>query len=218
MKLTEKQTNDFLLLIGQIFTHIRGLTNKNSSKESIEKANELADALHNIPHLISSDDFDYSKLLFEISLLPDDLKEVANKILETEINCSGRTITIEDLPEIGKEMKNEPLKFDERMSNLGELIHGIGNSIVDGKSQLGKLTKEDGKILQELGHALRIELKNQHDHADDFDECKKNGFNPNNSNHQFISEILFVFVGNEGFYSFKESIEWVEEKTNIKRV
>jgi hypothetical protein len=40
----------------------------------------------------------------------------------------------------------------------GELIHGLGNLIVDKRITLGELTHDDGVKLQLLGHALRREL------------------------------------------------------------
>jgi hypothetical protein len=47
---------------------------------------------------------------------------------------------------------------EEKLScATGELIHGLGNLLADGKIQIGELTANDGKLLQDLGDALRRE-------------------------------------------------------------
>lgn len=38
---------------------------------------------------------------------------------------------------------------------IGELIHGLGNLVVDKKITLGNITVSEGKQLQEIGHLLR---------------------------------------------------------------
>ena len=51
-------------------------------------------------------------------------------------------------------MLNEEMKL---YCASGEFIHQIGNLLADDKIKICGLTAHDGKLLQELGHALRLE-------------------------------------------------------------
>ena len=119
----------------------------------------------------------------------------------TTINSSNQLTKIA----VESALNNKAALVDNKTTQTGELVHGLGNSIVEGKSNVGSLTLDDGKILQELGHALRIRLIPD-SRNNEFGECIKNGFNPHDSSHEFILEVLSRFVGNEGLLTFKQSV------------
>ena len=100
------------------------------------------------------------------------------------------------------------MSFDRKVLLSGEIIHGLGNSIVDGKSKVGTLSTQDGKILQELGHALRVDLNMPSSHgACEFPVLHSEGFNPFDSNHEFILDVAASFIGNEGLLNFQQAIQ-----------
>jgi len=133
-------------------------------------------------------------------------KELRNKLSEYYGVVPEDTImTVVKWELIPQALNTKETILDNKTLQAGEIIHGLGNSIVDGKSKIGSLTIVDGKILQELGHALRIKLT-PNGFKSYFKECINHGFNPNESTHEFILEVLSRFIGNEGLLTFKQSL------------
>ena len=100
------------------------------------------------------------------------------------------------------------MSFDRKVLLSGEIIHGLGNSIIDGNSKIGSLSIQDGKILQELGHALRVNLNVSSTRGvHEFPALHGEGFNPFESTQELILDIAASFIGNAGCLTFAQAIQ-----------
>ncbi|KZN63338.1 hypothetical protein [Pseudoalteromonas luteoviolacea] len=106
-----------------------------------------------------------------------------------------------------EDSKGENMSFDKKALLVGEIIHGLGNSIINEKSKIGTLSTQDGKILQELGHALRVNLNvTSRRWIEEFPSLYSEGFNPFEHTQEFILEVVASFIGNEGM-SFQQAVQ-----------
>ena len=87
----------------------------------------------------------------------------------------------------------------------GEIIHSIGNGIVDGigngTTNIGGLSMNDGRLLQELGHSLRVN-RNLATELE-FPALMEHGFNPLDHEIIVILGVAHRLIGNAGLVSFQ---------------
>jgi hypothetical protein len=99
----------------------------------------------------------------------------------------------------------EDLMVSQEIVEMGEIIHSIGNVISDGTGKIGTLSKDDGLLLQELGHALRVR-RTDSILKEDFSALIESGFNPKEQSTITILGIAHRLIGNAGLVSFKEAV------------
>lgn len=101
--------------------------------------------------------------------------------------------------------------------SIGELIHGLGTSLSDGRSSIGSLSRQDGLILGEVGHALRMSPRGDADAAALFPHCLAAGFNPREYSTSQLLDIATRVIGNEGVVSFRDAIVSVGQPSGNAR-
>ena len=103
------------------------------------------------------------------------------------------------------------ISFNRMSVEVGELIHGIGNDLVDGRAKIGSLSIEDGRILQELGHALRVSLVCGLPPSHLFPVLNSVGFYPEQDEKAFITAVASRFIGNNGLLTFNDCVQQERE-------
>ncbi|RYY74491.1 MAG: hypothetical protein EOO52_13075 [Gammaproteobacteria bacterium] len=101
---------------------------------------------------------------------------------------------------------------DFELLESGEILHSIGNFLVEGSAVIGTLTKMDGRLLQELGHALRIHRVDAK--PNEFPALITNGFDPRNYSNLVILGIAHRLLGNGGVVDFRTAVN-LETKSNM---
>lgn len=86
----------------------------------------------------------------------------------------------------------------------GDIIHSVGNHLVDGTASIGVLSVIDGQLLRELGHALRIDREDSMNFM--FPQLLSNGFNPRDHDDIIILGIANRMIGNAGSVSFQDAV------------
>lgn len=103
------------------------------------------------------------------------------------------------------------ISFNRMSVEVGELIHGLGNDLVDGGAKIGSLSVEDGRILRELGHALRVSLPGALPPSHVFPVLNSVGFYPEQHEKTFIAAVASRFIGNNGLLTFNDCVRQESE-------
>lgn len=98
------------------------------------------------------------------------------------------------------------ISFNRMSVEVGELIHGLGNDLVDGGAKIGALSVEDGRILRELGNALRVSLPGALPPSHVFPVLNSVGFYPDQHEKTFIAAVASRFIGNKGLLTFNDCV------------
>lgn len=106
-----------------------------------------------------------------------------------------------------KEVHLTDNNFETISTETGEIIHSVGNGLITKELKIGTLTSEDGRILQELGHALRVRFPRDIESAHEFPVLKSHSFNPGNYSKTQLAAIASRIIGNAGIVSFAEAFE-----------
>ena len=110
--------------------------------------------------------------------------------------------------DIGNSMVSESDFENVPVKEFGDLIFSIGTAINLGVTKMGELSQSDGKVLRELGHAIRME--NFNDVSENgFPELAKMKFDPAKHSKVFIYKIIKEMLHN--LVSFERAFQYQSE-------